>query len=104
MRLLFLSNVPSPYMVDFFNELGKQCELTVIFERKSSSERDKSWGGYQFNYFKGIILKGLPTAADAAFSPQVVLHIKKKYYDHIIVTNPATPTGVTAIEIGRAHV
>lgn len=98
MRLLFLSNVPSPYMVDFFNELGKLCDLTVVFEKRTSSERDKSWEEFQFNNFNGIILKGLNTAVDAAFCPQVVNYIDKIKYDHIVVTNPATPTGIIAIE------
>lgn len=98
MRLLFLSNVPSPYMVDFFNELGMKCDLTVIFEKKSSSERNKSWEKYKFITFKGIVLNGITTSVDAAFCPQVVKYINKVDYDFIIVTNPATPTGVTAIE------
>ena len=31
MKLLFLTNIPSPYRVDFFSELGKSCDLTVLF-------------------------------------------------------------------------
>lgn len=34
MKVLFLANIPSPYRVDFFNELGKQCELTYYLKRK----------------------------------------------------------------------
>lgn len=34
MKILFLTNVPSPYRVAFFNELGKHCELTVLFEKR----------------------------------------------------------------------
>lgn len=98
MKLLFLSNVPSPYMVDFFNELGKLCDLTVIFEKKTSSERDKSWEKYKFKNFKGIIMRGINTDVDAALCPQVIKYIKKNVYDDIIVTNPATPTGIIAIE------
>ena len=41
MKVLFLANVPSPYRVDFFNELGKYCDLTVLFE-KATSERERS--------------------------------------------------------------
>ena len=33
-KLLFLTNIPSPYRVSFFNELGKKCSLTVTFEGK----------------------------------------------------------------------
>jgi len=98
MRVLFLSNIPSPYMVNFFNELGKLCDLTVVFEKRTSSERDKSWEEFRFNNFDGIILRGINTSVDAAFCPHVITYIDKKKYDHIIVSNPATPTGIIAIE------
>jgi len=97
-KLLYLSNIPSPYMVNFFNELGKLCQLTVLFERHTSSERDKSWEQYEFKNFEGIVMHGINTAVDAAFCPQVVKYIKKNRYDFIFVTNPSTPTGIWAIE------
>lgn len=34
MKILWLTNIPSPYRVKFFNELGKKCELTVLFEKE----------------------------------------------------------------------
>jgi len=84
-------------MVNFFNELGKVAELTVVFEKKTSSERNNRWKENRFNYFKGIILKGFSTAPDASISPQIIKYINKKY-DYIIVSNPLTPTGIIAIE------
>lgn len=91
-------NVPAPYMVNYFNELGKHCELTVIFEKTTSTERDKSWNEYNFINFKGIILKGISTATDMAFCPQIVKYLKKNAYDFIISSAMATPTGIIAIE------
>ena len=67
-KVLYIVNVPAPYMVNYFNELGKLVELTVIFEKDTSTERDKSWSEYRFDNFKGIILKGISTAPDAAFA------------------------------------
>ena len=32
MKVLFMTNLPSPYRVRFFAELGKKCDLTVIYE------------------------------------------------------------------------
>ena len=43
MKVLYLANIPSPYRVDFFNELGQQIDLTVIFERETASDRDENW-------------------------------------------------------------
>ena len=37
-KVLFLVNIPSPYRVCFFNELGKLCDLTVLFEKHLMNE------------------------------------------------------------------
>lgn len=42
-RILYLTNLPSPYRRDFFELLGKKCELTVIYEKSSSLDRDSNW-------------------------------------------------------------
>ncbi len=98
MTILFLTNIPSPYRVNFFNELGKLCDLTVLFEKAASSERHQSWQEYQFESFNGIILRGKTTSMDKAFYPHVIKYLSKNEYDRIFVTNPATPTGITGIE------
>ena len=36
-KVLLVTNIPSPYRVDFFDELGKLCDLTVVYERKNAS-------------------------------------------------------------------
>ena len=53
-RVLFITTIPAPYRVTFFNELGKNCDLTVLFERNESDERDESWSHYSFENFNGI--------------------------------------------------
>jgi len=95
-KVLFLTNVPSPYMVDFFNLLGNKTVLTVIFEKNASSERNLIWTKFIFQSFKGIILKGFSTSPDSAFSPTIIFHLLKKY-DYIFISNPTTPTGILAI-------
>lgn len=101
MKILYMVNVPSPYMVNYFNELGKYCELTVLFDKATSTERDDSWKEYNFKNFKGIILKGVSTDVDAAFCPSVIKYLKKDAYDYIFISNMATPTGIIAIEYLR---
>lgn len=98
MKVLYMVNVPAPYMVSYFNELGKYCDLTVIFEKATSEERDKSWRHYSFTNFNGIILNGISTAVDMAFCPQIIKYLKKNKYDYIICSTMATPTGIIAIE------
>lgn len=96
-RILYLCNIPSPYMVDYLNELGKYCNLTAIFERSNSSERGNRWNNYIFKSFNGIVLKGINYSFDQAFSPKVILHLLKQKYDFIFITNPVTPTGILSI-------
>ena len=42
-RVLCISNVPAPYTVSFYNELGKKMDLTVLFERVFASNRETEW-------------------------------------------------------------
>lgn len=98
MEVLWVTNIPSPYRVDFFNELGKLCELTVLFEKSTSSERDKSWNKQNFLNFNGIVLNGRSTAADKAICFDVLKYLDKNKFEHIIITSIATPTGILAIE------
>ncbi len=97
MKILILTNIPSPYRVDFFNELGKVCQLTVAFERMASSERDASWKNFDAGHFNPVFLKGIKYGVAGAFCPGVVKLLKKDGYDHIIITNFASPTGMLAI-------
>ena len=30
MKVLFITNIPAPYRIDFYNELGKHIDLTGI--------------------------------------------------------------------------
>lgn len=97
LKVLYLVNIPSPYRVAYFNELGKLCNLTVLFERKSSEEREETWHDYNFENFKGVFLKGINYKKNQAISVEFLKYINKKDYDHIIVGGYATPTGALLI-------
>ena len=96
MKILWLANIPSPYRVNFFNELGKYCELTVLFEKRVSTERDVSWKNTNIKRFKAVFLKGKNIGVAEAFCPSVIKYINNKY-DHIVVTTFSDPTGILAI-------
>ena len=103
MKLLFMTNVPSPYRVDFFNELGKKCELVVTFEKRNSDERGHAWDGYKFINFKGIFLKGKSINTDTAICPEIIKYVGDRSFDHIICADFLSPTGMIAIEYMRFH-
>jgi Glycosyl transferases group 1. len=97
-RVLFLTNIPSPYRVDFFNELGKLCDLTVLFERPYSRDREKDWHHHDFRNFGAVFLSGLKMGNDGAFCPEVIPYLRRKEHDAIVVGGYATPTGALAIQ------
>lgn len=103
MKLLFLTNVPSPYRVDFFNELGKFCELTVCYERHSATERNKLWKGAEAVNFKEIYAKVKPVGIDRSRGFGVIDIIKSENFDKLIITGYASPSVMLAIAYCRFH-
>lgn len=103
MKLLFMTNVPSPYRVDFFNELGKHCDLTVFFEKETSDERNETWKEYRFKNFHGVFLKGKSIGVDVAFCPEVTRRLKEQEFDYVICGDFTSPTGMLAIKYLRGN-
>ena len=103
MKVLFLANVPAPYRVHFFNELGKRCDLTVLFEKRRSDERDPAWQVDAFRHFKGVFLKGISTRTDAAFCPGVTRYLRDRSFDCVICSTFSTLTGMWAIRYMKRH-
>ena len=102
-KILFYTNIPSPYRVNFFNELGKFCELTVLFETAYSSERDEEWKKYNFSNFTGIVMNGRRMTTDSAFCPEITKYLKKGVYDEIIVSVLSSLTALTAAFYLKSH-
>lgn len=98
-KILFLVNTPSPYRIKFFNELGKLCDLTVLFEQRSSIRRDSTWYSKNYTGFKAVFLKGVKIKKDTILSIDVSNYLKKNKYDIFIVGGYSTPTGMLAIEL-----
>lgn len=97
-KIFYYCNFPSPYYIGFLNELGKHCELTAVFERGASSDRNDSWKEFSAPNIKELhIMHGIHTKADMAFCPQITRFIKRKKYDHYILHDPASPTGMWLI-------
>lgn len=98
MRVLFQTNIPSPYRVDFFNELGKYCDLTVLFESHSANDRDVAWRADRMKNFTPIYLKGKRVGTAEAICPSIIKYLSKKKYDVIVIGFFSSPTGMMAIE------
>ena len=104
MKVLFLVNIPSPYRVDFFQELGKLCELTVLYELKKASDRNDRWESSVLNKsYKEVYLKPVVKQASSAWCPSVTKYLGKQNYDIIVVGGYSTPTGIHAIRYLKRH-
>lgn len=96
MKILWITNIPSPYRVNFFHLLGQKCDLDVVFECKYSKERDDSWKKFKIQGYNAFFLKGIQYKTDMAFSLQI-FHFLKKQYDVIVITDYSSLTGMMAI-------
>lgn len=99
MKVLFVTNYPAPYRVEFFNELGKKCELTVLFEEDSKQQKHRNSNWFNENYinFKAIFLKQRKMFNKFKLCFDVIKYVNNSQFDIIISCNPSTLTGIYSI-------
>jgi glycosyltransferase involved in cell wall biosynthesis len=99
MKILYLTNLPSPYRVEFFNELVRcGIDVTVLFERKNAENREEKWISEEKFLFHGIYLKSLKIGNENALALDAIKYIKKNDYDLIIIGGYSTITSMFCIE------
>ncbi|MGH2106884.1 glycosyltransferase family 4 protein [Aerococcus urinaeequi] len=103
MKVLYLTNMPAPYRIDFFNELGKKCDLTVLFEKKFGSHRNKEWLSKESANFNSIFLKGIKIGHEQVICFSVKEYLNSELYDVIVIGGYSTPTGMFAIKYCKNH-
>ncbi|KHF38262.1 glycosyltransferase family 4 protein [Halalkalibacter okhensis] len=92
MRVLWVTNIPSPYRVEFFNKLGKKCEVTVLFERNSAKDREAKWISSKFKNFNAVFLKSISIGTDKSISLDFIKYIVRNEFDIVILSNYNSPT------------
>lgn len=102
MKILFITNLPSPYRVDFFNELGKKIDLTVCYERESSSERDAKWINKSKRTYKEVFAAAKNISVDRSIGLGIVKELKNKY-DFVIISGWSSPSVMLAIVYCQMH-
>lgn len=88
MKVLIVFNHPAPYKVRLFNELSKEVDLDVIFEKRRNANRPKDYyteTEYKFNaiFLTGINLPGFQ--GENSFSFKVKRYIKKHYQEYNLI-------------------
>lgn len=98
MKVLYMTNLPAPYRMLFFEELGKLCELTVLFETEKAVDRNAKWFPKPYaSSFRYTVLPGILCGKDSAFNPSVLRWLNRSRYDVIVVSGYSSPTEILAI-------
>ena len=100
-KVLYVSNIEVPYRSEFFNQLSKKVDLTVLYERKKSSNRDENWtnsvkSNYKIEYLKGIRIKN-----EYSIDFKILKYVFSKKYDKVIIGCYNSPSQILAILLMR---
>ena len=102
--VLFITNIPAPYRIDFYNELGKEVDLTVLFEAKGASDQ-----GIRFNYnletisnFKAVFLSE-GNICEKKINWEIVRFLQKNKFDEIVVTSYSYYTEMIGLIYLKLH-
>ena len=103
MKVLFITNIPNPYRNDFYNELGKYVELTVVYEAMGASSQGIrfNWDNEQVHNYRAIFLNE-GDIDEKKLDKQIFRYISRDY-KYIFVTNYAYRTEMAAITFLKVH-
>ena len=99
MKVLFILNFPSPYRVDFLNELGRSMDVTAAFDpdETRTTDRPASWGEWFDDHYERFNAVFLKTPRD------IVPLLKNGGFDAVVVGGYTQKTAMLAIEWLRLH-
>ena len=101
-KVLYLTNIEVPYRVCFFNELAKKCDLTVMYERRKSANRDSKWANAEEKHYTVEYLDGHNIGDEYGFSLRI-LEIVKSGWDVVVVGCYNSKVQMLAIAYMRMH-
>ena len=78
MKILFFTNIPSPYRIDFFNKLNKKNEVTVLFDNYTENGRNKDWNKGKKIEFNHAFIKN---------KKEIIKYIEQFKNSIIVITN-----------------
>jgi len=88
--------MPTIYRVDFFNELGKYCNLTVLFERFHATGVKNKWDKKMAVNFKAVFTKNISIGREGAIGIRYLFYDYGKY-DCVVVSSYSSPSEMIAL-------
>lgn len=101
-KVLYLTNIEVPYRVRFFNELASKCELTVMYERRKSANRDGKWASAEEKHYAVEYLDGRNLGDEYGFSLRII-ELVKKGWDVVVVGCYNSKVQMLAMAYMRMH-
>ncbi len=89
-KILYFTNLPAPYKVEFFNHLSKLVDLTVIFEMNTDGFRENEWLFRENREFNHIFLGNNKIVNYRAAFKKILEMIYLNKYDAIVISTYAT--------------
>lgn len=99
-KVLYISNIEVPYRTAFFNQLSEKCDLTVLYERRRSKNRDNNWAGSIQAVVKKEFLGGMNVSNEYAFSLRIVKWLLMDF-DCFIIGCYNSPVQILAVFLLR---
>lgn len=97
MKILYVTNIPSPYRIEFWNQLGKKIDLTVWFEASNESNREWEINGLG-DHFKFKFLKGITLGINMHINKIPFKELKEDKFDICVLGCYSTPTEMLLIQ------
>lgn len=104
MKVLYFTNIPVPYRMQFFSELGRYCDLTVMMESEYAGNLNKDWlkrfkpKGYEY-----IVLPKIGKTSKTRINYGYKRIILKEEYDIIVVGSYYSLSAMLFISFLRRH-
>lgn len=98
LKVLYISNIEVPYRTEYFNQLAKKVDLTVLYERKKSSNRDEKWSESVKSDYCIKYLKGLKILKEYTLDIRILKYAFNNY-DSIIFGCFNSPSQIFAMQI-----
>ena len=102
-KILFISNIPTPYRNDFYNELGKFVDLTVVYEAEGAHDQGIrfNWDISEVKNYKAIFLKNGDIEENRVNTK--IFRYLHMTWDYIFITNYSYRTEMVALIYLKLH-
>ena len=104
-RVLYLTNIASPYRVRFFDELSKYCDVTVLYYDRNEEQKDRAadWFTQGSGAHKRIQLqRRVATIGGESLCLDVISWLKQKF-DVVVIHGYSSTTAMLAMLWLRMH-